>query len=255
MATVLDIYNFLDEMAPFDSALEWDNSGLLVGSFENEVHKVLLSLDITNEMVQEAHELGVDLVISHHPIIFKPFKFLKSGSVPYNLAKFGINAICAHTNLDICPIGVNQCLAEKLNLKNIKPLSIIEKVKPMGFIGELENEMQSRDFALFVKNQLGCEGVTYTSVDKIIKKVALCSGSGGEFVDDTIKKGADAFVTGEIKHSQILEANAANLMVVNVGHYKSENVIIEPLQNILNKHFEDIEFFQTKVFTDKINYL
>ena len=255
MATVRDIYSFLDEMAPFSSEMEWDNSGLLVGSFENEVHKVLMSLDITNEVVQEARELGAELIISHHPVIFNPIKSLNTKNVPYNLAKFGINAICAHTNLDICPGGVNQCLAEKLLLKNLKTLTFVEDNKPMGFIGEFENEMQPQEFALLVKNQLGCEGVRYTSSNRLIKKVALCGGSGGICLDDAIKKGADAFVTGEIKHSQILQANATDLMIVDAGHYKSENVIIEPLQATLSNHFKNIEFFRTKVFTDKINYL
>ena len=256
MVTVRDIYDFLDEMAPFDLVAEVDNSGLLVGGFENEVHKVLLSLDITNEVVREAHELGAELIISHHPVIYNPIKFLDTKSVPYNLAKFGVNAICAHINLDVCPGGVSHCLAQRLNLKNLKNLTYFLKGdKPLGFIGDLENEMQAKDFTLYVKNQLDCEGARYTYVEKTIKKVAVCSGAGGECVHDAVKKGADAFVTGEIKHHEILVANSENLMIVAAGHYKSEDVVMGPLKDALSNHFKDVEFYRTKVFTDKINYL
>lgn len=254
MTTILNIYEFLDKIAPFGTALEFDSCGLLVGNFNKETDKVLLTLDITKNVVEEAQKTGAQLIVSHHPVIFKPLSEIRFNSTIHLLSKFEISAICAHTNLDVASKGVNYCLAKKLSLSNLEPL-VYEENQPLGITGELENEMEIEEFATHVKNALACKGVRYTSVNNKIKRVAVCSGSGGEFVDDAVKKSADAFVTGEIKHSQILKANEKNLMIVDAGHYKTENVIIEPLKSELEKHFKDINFFISETFTDKIEYL
>jgi GTP cyclohydrolase I len=117
MATTGDIYAFIDGFAPFQTAMSFDNPGLLVGDDNTEVTTALLSLDITPEVVREAAELGAQLIVSHHPVIFHPLKKLSKGSVPYLLAQHSITAICAHTNLDMAAGGVNDCLAERLGLK------------------------------------------------------------------------------------------------------------------------------------------
>ena len=111
MSTVKDIYNYIDKIAPFNSAMDFDNCGMLVGNYSAVVNKVLLSLDITSSVIQEAKEIGANLIISHHPVIFNPIKRLDSNSMPYLLAKNDINAICAHTNLDMVEGGVNSSLA------------------------------------------------------------------------------------------------------------------------------------------------
>ncbi len=254
MTLVCDIYNFLNEFAPFNTALSFDNVGVLVGDYSKEISKVLLALDITKEVVSEAEKLGAKLIISHHPVIFSPLKSIDFNSVVHLLCKLEINAICAHTNLDVAPQGVNFHLAHRIGLSDLLPLTF-EENQPMGFVGVLGNEMQCKDFAIFVKNRLCCTGVRYTQTNNIIKKVAVCSGSGGAFVKEAHLAGADAFVTGEIKHSQILQANELGLMVVDAGHFKSENVVIEPLQKALQKKFENVEFLTSKNFSDKIEYL
>ncbi len=254
MTSVQDIYDFLDKIAPFNAAMEFDNCGLLVGNFERQVKKVLLALDITKDVASEAQNIGAELIASHHPVIFKPLSELDFNSAAHLLSKFEINAICAHTNLDVAEKGVNYCLAKKLLLSKLKPLTF-EENQPLGLIGELEQEIDFKEFAIHVKNKLECDGLRYTITDKKIKKVAVCSGSGGEFVMEAIQKEADAFVTGEIKYSQILKANEENLMIVDVGHYKSENVVVKPLQAELEAHFKNVEFFITKTLTDKIEYL
>ncbi len=254
MINIQDIYEFLDKIAPFNTALEFDNCGLLVGSFDKKVNKVMLTLDITKSVVEEAHNIGARLIISHHPVIFKPISKLDFSSAVHFLSKFEISAICAHTNLDAAPKGVNFCLAEKLSLLNLEPLAY-EENQPLGLIGKLEQEMDSKEFAIYVKSKLECKGLRYTAIDKKIKKVAVCSGSGGEFVSEAVRKKANAFVTGEIKHSQILHANEEGLMIVDAGHYKTENVVILPLKTELEKQFKDIEFFVTETLTDKIEYL
>lgn len=254
MTTVKDIYNYIDQIAPFENALSFDNCGILVGNPEQKVSKVLLALDITTNVAEEAASKGANLIISHHPIIFRAIKSINFEGTTSYLIKNQISAICAHTNLDVAKEGVNFHLSQKLSLYNLQPLTY-EEDNPMGLIGELGKEMPCIDFANHVKNSLNCKGLRYTNTNKIIKKVAVCSGSGGVFVEDAIKQSADAFVTGEIKHSDILKANQAGLMIVDAGHYKTENVIIKPLCEKLKQKFTDTDFFVSTTFSDEINYL
>lgn len=254
MATIKEIYDFLDRIAPFKTAFEFDNVGLLVGDRNSEVTKVLVALDITNEVCDEAKSLGAQLIISHHPVIFKALKSLELDSIVANLIQNKISAICAHTNLDVAPEGVNFHLAKKLGISEPCPLAYEENL-PLGIVGNLSKVMLPNEFAKFVKEKLNCRGIRYTNLNKKIKTIAVCSGSGGNLVCKAHEKHVDAFVTGEIKHSDILKANHLGIMIVDVGHYKSENVIIEPLKNKLSKEFEKIKFFVSEKFTDKIEYL
>lgn len=255
MIKVKDIFNFINEFAPFENALSFDNCGLIIGEMEKEVKNVLLSLDVTKDVVQEADNLNANLIISHHPIIFRPISSIKSNSAISLICKNDINVICAHTNLDIAEKGVNFQLAKKLNLQNLSPLTY-EEEKPMGLIGDLNREFKCKEFAEYVKKSLNCNGVRYTEFkNKKIKTIAVCSGSGGEFYKAAYEKGADVIVTGEIKHSQIIAANELGIMVVDAGHYKTEDVILEPLKNILEEKFKNINFYLSKSFTDKINYI
>lgn len=254
MTKIREIYDYINEIAPFDTALSFDNVGLLVGDYDINVSKVLLSLDITKSVCKEAKNLGANLIISHHPIIFKPLKNIEFGSVVASLIKNNISAICAHTNLDIAKNGVNFQLARKLGLLDLSVLAF-EENNPLGLLGYMENEMSAKDFAEHVKEKLGCSGLRYTKTNDRIKKVAVCSGSGGSFIESAYEKSADAFVTGEIKHSDILKANELGISIVDAGHYKSENVIIEPLKNMLSEKFLNIPFFTSEIFSDTVNYL
>ena len=254
MTKVKDIFNFINEFAPFENALSFDNCGLLIGEAEQEIKNAVLSLDITKDVVKEAKNLDANLIISHHPIIFKPISAINRDSAISMLCKNDINAICAHTNLDIANKGVNFHLAKKLNIQGATPLSY-EENKPLGLIGSLNREFECKEFAEYVKESLDCKGVRYTEQkNKKIKTAAVCSGSGGEFYKEAHEKGADVIVTGEIKHSQIIAANELGIMVVDAGHYKTENVVLEPLKNMLTEKFENINFYLSKSFTDNINY-
>ena len=255
MTKVKNIFNFINEFAPFENALSFDNCGLLIGEAEQEIKNAILSLDITKSVVEEAKNLNANLIISHHPIIFKPISEIKLSGAISLLCKNDINAICAHTNLDIANKGVNFHLAKKLNIQGTTPLSY-EEGKPLGLIGNLNHEFECKEFAEYVKESLGFKGVRYTEPkNKKIKTAAVCSGSGGEFYKKSHEKGADVIVTGEIKHSQIIAANELGIMVVDAGHYKTENVILESLKNMLEEKFENVNFYLSESFTDNINYL
>lgn len=254
MNTIREIYNFINEIAPFDTALSFDNVGLLVGNYDINVSKVLLSLDITKSVCAEAKKLGANLIISHHPVIFKPLRNITFDSTAAALIKNDISAICAHTNLDIAEEGVNLQLARRLALSDLSSLAT-EENNSIGLVGYLKDEMDVNEFAEIVKAKLDCTGIRYTNINKKIKKVAVCSGSGGSFIENAYEKSVDAFVVGEIKHSDILKANEFNISIVDVGHYKSENVIIEPLKNMLSEKFQKTQFFTSQTFSDGINYL
>lgn len=258
MTNVLDIFEFINSVAPFESAMDFDNVGILVGNKLAEVKKCLLALDVTPDVIDEAKKLGADLIISHHPVIFGGIKTLSIDSIPYKLAQNEISAICAHTNLDIADIGVNTCLARALSLKNLKELSFYEsKIGkfPMGLIGDLEKVYSCREFARFVKENLNCAGLRFTNVNRKIKTVAVCSGGGGDLINAAINQNVDAFVTGEIKHHEILFAVQNEICVVDAGHFKSEDVVMLPLLNLLAEKFENVEFVKSKTCTDSVEYL
>ena len=224
---VIDIYNFLDSIAPFNTALPFDNAGLLVGEGQKEVKKIGVILDVTPEAVDFAAQNGIDLIISHHPVIFNPLKRLQTDSVPYLLAKYDIAVISAHTNLDAAKGGVNDALAKALELENIAPLAENDggDFPPMGRTGTLKRPMSDRDFAIFVAEKLSTKAKTVLS-GKEIAKVALCGGAGEDFITPALKAGADALVTADVKHHNLLLAGSLGLCLIDAGHFETENVVV-----------------------------
>lgn len=251
MTTIKNILDFFESFAPVETAMDFDNVGLLVGNENSAVSRVLVALDITKDVVLEAQSLGCELIISHHPVIFSPLKSLGENSVPYLLARSEISAVCMHTNLDLSGVfGVNLCLAEAIGLKN----AVKSEAGECLFFGELEEETDMKIFAQSVKKALGCNGARYTDVKKTVKKVAVSSGSGGSEIFTAAQIGADALVTGEIKHHEINAANALGVNIVDAGHFKSEDIVILPLVKRLSSEFSDIIFTKSKAYTDNIKF-
>ncbi len=260
MINVGEIYRYIDSFAPFRTALSFDNAGLLVGSANAPVQRTLLALDITAEVVEEAKKRGCQLIISHHPVIFQPVRRLTSESTPYRLAQAGITAICAHTNLDLSPQGVNTALARALALTELQTLRWHTPDcggEPLAYAlyGILKESYTPREFAMYVKHALACEGVRWLSGKKPVKSVALCSGAGGDMVFEAAEQGIDAFVTGEIKHHELLAAGDAGLTVVDAGHFKTEYVVLSPLAKMLQRQFEEVDFLLSTSGTDGVHYL
>ena len=252
MTTINEILTFFETFAPTDSAMVFDNVGLLVGDKNAKVTKVLVSLDITCEVVNEAQKLGCELIISHHPVIFNPLKRLDTNSVPYLLARHGISALCMHTNLDLSEdFGVNLCLANAIGAKNVVKSDKGECL----FVGELEKETEMKAFAENVKSALDCNGLRYTDVKKSVKKVAVSSGAGGSEIFAAAEIGADVLVTGEIKHHEINAANELGVNIVDAGHFKSEDIVILPLINKLSDNFSDVIFTKSKAYSDNIKFI
>ena len=230
-----DIILFADELAPFDTAEEWDNVGLLVGSPDTEISRVLLSLDITPAVVEEAKNIGAELIVSHHPVIFSPLHALRPDSAEYLLAKYDIAALCLHTNLDRADMGVNTFLASALGLDNV-----VFFPEEFLLVGEPEKPCAAEDFAAFIKKRLKAPSVRYTQGR--VSRVAVSSGGGGEGVELAQKYGFDAFVTGELKHHQYLCAVQHGVAAFDAGHFSTENVVIAPLKEMLADRFPEADF-------------
>ncbi len=236
--TVFDIYSYLDSLFPTDTACDFDNAGILVGDKNANVKNAIVSLDCTFETVQKAIETNSNLIITHHPVIFEPLKNVLSGSVVFELIKNGISVVSMHTNLDIAENGVSEELCRVIGLNEISSVTASD-----GFIlkSGIISPITAKSLAEQIKEKLK-GNVRYADGGKIIKKILICSGSGGEFVFDAISLGFDALVTSEVKHHQFLFAKDNGLSVFDAGHFCTEDIIVEPLARILNERFIDIEF-------------
>jgi dinuclear metal center YbgI/SA1388 family protein len=238
MSTVKDVYSFLDNVAPFSTSAPWDNTGLLVGNENSEVKKVMLSLDVTAEVIEQAIKENVDLVITHHPLIFESVKSVTADTLLYKAVTSGISFISSHTCLDIAKDGVNDCLAKTVGLKNLKSVEEDVFLK----IGEIE-EKTEEEFVSLLKEKLSCN-VLYNSTGNNIKKVAFCSGSGGDLFALAKECGAGALLTGEAKYHEFLDASFNNITIFACGHFETEIIVIDALKEKLEKEFKNIEFFK-----------
>ncbi|MBQ8978465.1 MAG: Nif3-like dinuclear metal center hexameric protein, partial [Oscillospiraceae bacterium] len=192
---VQEIYDIIDRDVPFSSAESWDNCGILAGDPMQETGKVLLALDITVPVIEEAHRLGIPLIISHHPVIFHPLKSVYSSSPVGLLLRYGISAICTHTPFDMAPKGMNKGLFDKLSaplgLTGGEPLEDMGEGRCIGKIYDLAVPLYPKDIAARCKAALGCTSLRYTDSSRLVRRAAISSGSGGSFISMAAQR-ADA---------------------------------------------------------------
>ena len=235
---VRNIFDYLNSLFPVATACNFDNPGLLVGDGDSEVKKALISLDCTLKTVELAKAHSCELIITHHPVIFSPLKNAVAGTVVYELIKSGISVISMHTNLDTGNGGVNDCLCQALGLKNITPYTAADGyVLKSGTISPIS----ANDFAELIKAKLGGRA-KYVDGKKPIKTVLVCSGSGGDFIEEAIKGAFDALVTADIKHHQFLIAEDKGISLFDGGHFETEDIVLEPLKELLKKQFTETLF-------------
>lgn len=234
MATVREIYNFIDSIAPFNTAEEWDNAGLLVGDENKTINRIMFALDCTEDVINQAVSCGADLIVTHHPIIFKPLSEVAADSLVYKLIKNDLSIICAHTNYDKATEGVNDILCDTVELENIVKIE-----NTCLNIGELTAEMSSNEFAQHIKSKLNGV-VRYNSIEKKIKKIGVCSGSGSDYLSLAKELNCDALLTGDGSHHSFLDADEMSVLLVCAGHFETENIAIKPLADRIKNHF-DIE--------------
>lgn len=362
MNKVGDFYDAIESFAPFHTAESWDNVGLLIGGRSLPVSRALLALDLTGAVLEEAKRLRAELVITHHPVIFKPLATLESGSLAYRAVAAGISVISAHTNLDLAQGGVNDALADRLQLADIRPLTeeqlqpwhkvvvfvptaaaqevyeamagagagrdgsyshcaffdrgegrflplegaapaigqvgaleSVEEIRlemlcapqdtaavvaamrfahpyerpafdvlhnhgrysslSLGRIGNTEKPVSPCDFATFVRERLGAAGVRLVAGPGEITTVAVCGGGGGNLLQAAKARGAQALVTGEAKHNEILEATELGMTLVDAGHFATENVVMEPLRWGLSELLPGAVITISSSCTDGLRYI
>ena len=255
MAVIGDVYSFMNKFAPFEYQMDFDNAGFLVGHKDAEVTRILVSLDITEEVVLEAAERGCQLIVSHHPVIFHPLKAATdesvAGQVVLALAEHHIGAICAHTNLDAVLDGVNDRLADRLQLSDLEQLhqdGVDANGAPYG-IGRVgrphKSGMSAGEYAAFVKEQLGAASVRFTDNGKPVERVAVGGGACGSMLADAAAAGCDTFVTADVKHDQYLDAKAMGINLMDAGHYATETVVCPMLVKKLKQAFPGVEVLHT----------
>ncbi len=251
MATVKEVYQKLDSWAPFETQMGFDNAGLLVGHEEQQVAGILVALDVTLPVVEEASARGANLIVAHHPIIFDPVRSVTdvtlTGKLLLTMAEQGIAAICAHTNLDAAQGGVNDCLARALELEQIEMFvqdGVDCEGRPYGIgrIGAAKEQGSSAErFASFVKEKLHAASVRFVDAGKPVCQVAVGGGSCGNMLMDAVKAGCDTFVTADVKYNVFLDAKALGLNLMDAGHYATENVVCPVLAHFLKAEYPQME--------------
>ena len=263
MRTVKEIYDALFAQAPSYMKYDWDNVGLLCGRWEMPVNKVMVALDPMMDVLEEAKELGAELIVTHHPLIFQPIQAVNNdtltGRCLLYLIENGMAAINLHTNLDCAPSGVNDILAEKIGLQNISvidPNGKDEQGREYGLLrmGTVE-PTELADFAAKTAKVLDCNGVRFADAGKTVHRVAVGGGSCGSELDTVIKAGCDTFVTADLKYNHFEEAKYHGVNLVDAGHFATENPVCERLVDILRTAFSDLEIFCSKKHQDETQFL
>ncbi len=243
------VEKYLDSKIPFSTASSWDNVGLLVGSREPEVTGVMLALDVTVGVVEEAVKNGCNLIVSHHPIIFHAIKsVVDSGEeqgVICALLKHGISAICIHTPLDFCENGTNDALAKAAGLQDPEMCCEDKNGLFFGRIGAVK-EKTLTDLVTRIKSVLSAPIVLYHERQNSTGRVAVIAGSGGSEILAVKAAGADTLITGEVKHDHYALAENAGINLVVVGHYHSEKPGLEYIEKLLCEEYGEIKICYTK---------
>ena len=255
MVTVQDILDFLQAVAPAELKMDWDNVGLLCGEASKEVKTVLVALDPFTAVCEEAAEKGADLLLTHHPVIFQPLANITDettvGRAVMTLIRNDIAAVNAHTNLDCADGGVNDVLASKLGLADIRKVD----GDPDGLLRQGTVKQQSlADFMVNVKVALDCNGLRYADGGKPVNRVAVGGGSCGSAMYDVLDAGCDTFVTADVKYNQFCDAKALGLNLIDAGHFPTENPVIPHLAAKLQAAFPEISVIVSEKHTDSVKF-
>ena len=258
MPTVRDIEQALFALAPKELAMSWDNVGQLLGDPDLEVSRVLVALDITEAVADEAIERDCQLIVAHHPVMnckWLPVQTVRSdtpqGHLLLKLLRSGVSAVCMHTNLDIARGGVNDCLAEALELVDPGPLC----ENGLGRVGEYPESVALADYVRFVCHALGCNGLRYADAGKPVRRVAVGGGACGEFEEDAIRAGCDTFVTADLSYHQFLDAAGKGINLIDAGHFPTEDPVCEKLVQYVSDRFQELVVTKSTSHREVIQYL
>lgn len=263
MTTVADILTYMQTLAPGYMAEDWDNVGLLCGHKDRQVRKILVALDPFYSVCQEAIAEKADLIVTHHPLIFRDAMRAvndesQTGRCVMTLIEHGIAAINAHTNLDKAPGGVNDVLAAALGLRNVEvvnPVGTDSNGQPYGLLrcGDVDEQSLSA-FLAAVKERLHCKGLRYVDCGKSVRKVAVGGGSCADGMYEALDAGCDTFVTADIKYNQFRTAYELGLNLIDAGHFHTENPVCTYLTEKLREAFPDLNIAISAWHADCANF-
>jgi dinuclear metal center YbgI/SA1388 family protein len=238
--------------------MAWDNVGQLLGDPEQEVSRILVALDITEEVADEAIKQGCQLIVAHHPVMnckWLPVQSVRSdtpqGHLLLKLLRGGVSAICMHTNLDVAAGGVNDCLAAALGLENVQLLG-----DPEGLCrqGNLPSETPLQDFVAQVSKSLHCNGLRYADAGKPVRHVAVGGGACGEYEDAAIAAGCDTFVTSDLSYHAFLDAKGKGINLIDAGHFPTEDPVCEKVISDLTAQFPELTVTKSTSHREVIQY-
>lgn len=248
MTTLRDIEQAIFALAPKELAEEWDNVGLLVGHTGREVTKILVALDVTEWVAEEAVALGAGLIVSHHPVMNCAWHQVQSvrddnpqGRLLLHLIENGVGCICMHTNLDKAQGGVNDALAARLGLENVELLEEGGGILRVGTV----KEKSCAELAALVKERLGAGSVRFLDTGRTIRRVAVGGGACSGYFREAARSGCDALVTADVQYDRFLDAKAMGLCLMDAGHFPTENVVCPVLAGWLRERFPEVEVLES----------
>ncbi len=260
MVSIKQIVQLINQIAPEQAAMDFDNCGLLVGRESDGVSKVLIALDVTSEVIKEAQVKGCQLIITHHPLIFRAEKKITDqsyqGELLLKLIRAGIALYSLHTPLDAAVGGCNDVLCSAFGLKNVSGIDIIKNIDGVDYycarIGQIDTTVNG--LAETARVKLGASRILTVNGDKKVKTVAVCSGSGGSVVKCAFDKGADCLITGELSYHDAQYVKELGMGAVACGHYQTEDPAMDALTNYLQDRINmlqyDVDLIRTETVTD-----
>jgi len=256
--TVYDVYNYLNKIAPFENQFEKDNAGFLIGDGNAEVKKAIVCLDLTAKVASEAAQNGVNLVISHHPVMY-PAAITKimSDNPIHMLIRNNINLIAAHTNFDVAFGGLPDLMLNRLGFAESETVLYPFNKNGTGFgrIVKLDSHISAKELAEKCKHAFGCTVVRYVDGGKPILKVGLTSGSGADLVERAGKAGCDAFICGDLKHVSFVFGANYGITLIDSGHFHTEDIFCEEIVKILKEEFKGLDAEKASTCVDVCEYV
>jgi len=258
MPDVNEILKYLFSVAPERYRMDGDNVGLMCGHADRRVTRLLVALDATLAVAEEAKTRGCELVVTHHPLIFGGTDTVSDATLTGRRVlaylENGLAVISMHTNLDCAPGGVNDVLAERLGLQDLRIMPNYDDTPYLIRYGEVA-EQTLADFVSFVKQRLACDGLRFVDGGQSVRRVAVGGGSCGEFLTQVREKlGCDTFVTADVKYHQFADAKELGLNLIDAGHFETENPVCAELVQKLRAAFPEVEIIPSGVHADCIKF-
>ena len=257
---IKEVLSALERFAPLPLQEDWDNAGLQIGLTETEASGALLCLDVNEDIVDEAIAKGCNIIVSHHPLLFRGLKCISGADyVQRSVIKAIKHDICIvsmHTNMDNARGGVNFKIAEKIGLDDVRFFAAkADEDAGSGVVGVLPSPMNARDFIMLVKKAFGVEcAMCNELLQRPVRKVAICGGAGDFLLPQAISEGADAFITGEM-HYHVYFGNEQKIQICVIGHYQSEQFTSEIFKSIISEACGNLPVYQAETNTNPIIYL